>query len=319
MAGCARRSHKMKSDRVSQSPFPSVLLSHRTKLVLAYLAVYIIWGSTYFATSVIVREIPPLYAAGIRFSTAGVMLFVWNLLHGEPLPRGREWHAPVVIAIFVLALTNGSTSIACYLIPSSVVSLLNAMAPGWTVLLDLIFFRKESHRASQYVGILLGVAGMSLLVFSRGGASATSWVNPVGAVIAVAGSVFWSFGNLVGKDIHAPSSILMSSAVSMMIAGPLLLVVGSLTANASLFAVSAISLKSIAGLAYLIVFGTFCAFCSHCWLMRVEPPSRVATSTFVNPVVAMILGATLGREVLTAQMLLGAAIIFFSVFLIWKK
>ena len=311
----------MRKKRGSGTSFflPPIALSHRAKLVLAYLAVYVIWGSTYFATSVIVREIPPLYAAGIRFGTAGVLLFIWNLLHGEPLPKGREWHAPVMIGIFVLALTNGSTSIACYLIPSSIVSLLNAMAPGWIVLLDRVFFRKENHRMSQYVGILLGVAGMALLVFSRGGASATSSINPVGAVIAVAGSVFWSFGNLLGKDLRAPSSILMSSAVSMMIAGPLLLLAGSFTANANLFAVSAISLKSVAGLAYLIVFGTFCAFCSHCWLMRVEPPSRVATSTFVNPVVAMILGATLGREVLTVQMLIGAAVIFFSVFLIWRK
>ena len=309
---------KKRGNFSSASSLPAVL-PHKAKLVLAYLAVYIIWGSTYFATSIVVREIPPLYAAGIRFSTAGIMLFLWNLLHGEPLPKGKEWHAPIVIAIFVLALTNGSTSIACYLIPSSIVSLLNAMAPGWTVLLDVLFFRKESHRASQYLGILLGVAGMALLVFSRGGESATSWINPVGAVIAVAGSVFWSLGNLIGKDVRAPSSILMSSAVSMMIAGPLLLAAGSFTANASLFAVSAISPKSVAGLAYLIVFGTFCAFCSHCWLMRVEPPSRVATSTFVNPVVAMFLGATWGREILTVPMLIGAAIIFFSVFLIWRR
>ncbi len=298
---------------------PPFALPHTAKLMIAYFAVYVIWGSTYYAISVAVKELPPLYVAGLRYTAAGFALMLYNFLRGEKLPVGREWLSPIVVAIFVLVLTNGATTIACLLIPSGVVALLQSSIPSMTVLWDRFVFHKEVYRMKHYLGILVGVVGVVVLVLARNRGGLTFSVQPAGVGIVLFGAACWSFGCLLGKDIPAPASHAMNSGLSMAIAGPLFLLLGSIVDWRAHYTFAALSSRGVLAIAYLSVFGSIIAFCSHCWLMRVEPPSRVATSTFVNPAIAMFLGSAFGGEVLTKQMLLGAAAILFSVSLIWKK
>jgi drug/metabolite transporter (DMT)-like permease len=294
-------------------------MPHTAKLVIAYFAVYVIWGSTYLAISIVVRETPPLHAAGIRFTAAGWILIAWAMLRGEKMPAGREWLSPIVVALFLLVLTNGSTSIASLFIPSGVIAVLQSLGPGMTIFWDRFFFHKESYRLRHYLGILVGALGAVLLVLTRGGGKISFQVQPVSAAIVLIGISCWSFGNLLGKDIRGPASNAVNSGLGMGIAGPVLLLIGSLADWNAVYSFSPVSYRSVLGIAYLILFGSVGAFSSHCWLMRVEPPSRVATSTFVNPVIALFLGSALGGDVLTAQMIIAAAVIIGSILLIWKK
>jgi drug/metabolite transporter (DMT)-like permease len=292
---------------------------YTAKLILAYFAVYFIWGSTYFAISVVVREVPPLYAAGIRFTIAGGLLVAWAVFRGEKMPVGREWLSPLVVALFLLMLTNGSTSIACLMIPSGTVALIQSLSPGLTVFWDRFFFHKESYRMRNYIGVFAGMLGVAILVLTRSGGEISFQVRPAGVAIIIFGISCWSFGSLLGKDIPGPASNIVNSGLGMVIAGPMLFLAGNFVDWSSVYSFSPVSYRSVLGIAYLALFGSVGAFSSHCWLMRVEPPSRVATSTFVNPVIAIFLGATLGEEILTARMAVAAVVIIGSISLIWKK
>lgn len=282
---------------------------HRIKLFLAYLAVYVVWGSTYFAISVVVKDIPPMHAAGLRYTCAGLLLLGWCLFRRESLPVG----------LFLLVLTNGTTTIACRIIPSSIVALLQATGPAWVIFWDSCFFHKETYRRRHYLGICMGICGVAMLVLARGGSGASFLIKPAGVALVMFGASCWAFGNLLGKGIPSPSSSLMNSALAMCFAGPTMFFLGNLGWGNAMPAISAMPLTAFLGLAYLVLFGSIVAFTSHCWLMQVEPPSRVATSTFVNPAIAMLLGVAFGGEALTFQMFAGAAVIMFSVLLVWKR
>ncbi len=235
------------------------------------------------------------------------------------MPVGREWLSPLVVALFLLVLTNGTTTIACLFIPSGVVALLQSLGPGCTVFWDRFVFHKETYRMRHYLGIFIGITGAVLLVLTRSGGEISFQVRPAGVLLILFGISSWSFGSLLGKDIQGPASNIVNSGLGMGIAGPVMLFLGSLFDWNSIYTFAPVSSRAVLGIAYMIFFGSIGAFSSHCWLMRVEPPSRVATSTFVNPVIAMFLGTTFGGEVLTTQMIFAAAVILGSVFLIWRK
>lgn len=295
-------------------------LSHKGKLVLAYLAIYVIWGSSYYAIGVAVRDIPPLATAGIRYLLAGGLLLGWCLLRGERFPHGRQWQSPVVIAVFLLTLATGTTAVACVFVPSSVVALLQAMGACWTIFWDRTVFHKTRYRLRHYLGILLGVCGVALLVVSRSGGAFSFEIAPSGVAMILFAASCWAFGSLLGKDVPAPKSSAMGSALGMLLAAPALLTLGAMLPFwGPIPPLAEIPASALGAVAYLAVFASALAFGAHCWLIRVEPPSRVATSTFVNPAIAILLGTMLGGEVLTVQMLTGAGVILLSVLMIWKK
>jgi drug/metabolite transporter (DMT)-like permease len=203
-------------------------LPHAVKLVLAYFAVYVIWGSTFLVIGKVVKEIPPLHAAGIRFTIAGWMLIAWAFYRGERMPVGREWFSPLVVAFFLLVLTNGSTCIASLSAPSGVIAVLHSLGPGLTVFLDRFFFHKESYGVRNYLGVLVGISGAALLVLTRSGGKISFQVHPSSVVVVLIGVSCWAFGSLLGKDIRGPSSNVVNSGLGMGIAGPVLIIIGSL-------------------------------------------------------------------------------------------
>lgn len=290
----------------------------RVKVVLAFWAIYFVWGSVYIATRFMVDTMPPLLSAGIRFLVAGSLLFGWTRLKGIPLPKGREWRGPLVVAAFLLAGCNGCTCWASQVLPSAVVALMQAAVPLWIVMLNVFWFNQERCCWKQVGAILLGIVGMALLIFAKEGTRFSFVLDPTGVAVVLLGAFLWSSGSLLSRAVPSPKSHAVSSGCAMIMGGGILLVVGGVMGEWGRLDLQNISFVSLLALGYLIIFGSLIAFCSYTWLIRVERPTKVATCTFINPLVAVILGWLLAGERLAPQGMVGGAIILGSVFLLWR-
>lgn len=288
------------------------------KIYLAFLAIYFVWGSVYLATRFMVDTLPPLLAAGVRFSVAGAILFGWTRFKGFPLPKGTEWKGPLVVAVFLLAGTNGSTCWASQVLPSGIVALMQGAVPLWIVVLNVFWFHQERCGWKQVGAIVMGIVGMGLLILSKEGSAFSFSFDPRGIAVALLGSFLWSSGSLLSRTVPSPGSHAVASGCAMIIGGIILFGVGGLMGEWGCLEIQNVSTASLLALAYLITFGSLVAFCSYTWLIKVERPTKVATCTFVNPLVAVFLGWCLAGERLSPQDMLGGIVILASIFLLWK-
>lgn len=290
----------------------------KVRVYLAFAAIYFVWGSVYLATRFMVDTLPPLLAGGIRFFVAGTLLLAWARLKGLPLPIGREWKGPVIVAVFLLAGTNGCTCWSSQVLPSCVVALMQAAVPLWIVVLNVMWFHQEKCGWKQVGAIFMGMVGMALLVFAKEGTRFSFALDPVGVMVVLLGAFLWSSGSLLYRTVPSPRSHAVSSGCAMIMGGLILCVTGGLMGEWGRLQLDTISGTSLLSLVYLITFGSLIAFCSYTWLMKVERPTKVATCTFVNPLVAVILGWIFAGERLSLQALAGGVVILGAVFFLWK-
>ncbi|MEK7710701.1 MAG: drug/metabolite exporter YedA [Planctomycetota bacterium] len=261
----------------------------------AFAAIYIIWGSTYLAIRYAVETLPPFLMAGTRFLTAGALLYSWQRFRGIGRPKRMHWRSAAIIGGLLLLGGNGGVVWAEQTVPSGVTALLITTVPIWMVLVE--WLRRDGIRpdGAVVVGILLGLAGVVVLVGSNdlgGGVP----LNRVGAIVLVAASLSWSIGSIYSRSAPLPDSPLLLTAMEMLCGGGLLFVAGLLSGEAGRVTAADISLRSVLSLGYLIVFGSLIAFSSYVWLLGVTTPARVSTYAFVNPVVAVLLGVTVAGE-----------------------
>lgn len=282
-------------------------------IVAAFAAVYLIWGSTYLVIRFAIETIPPLLMAGVRFGTAGVVLYIAMRRQGEPLPTGRQMANAAIVGGLLLMMGNGGVSWAEQYIPSGVAALITAMIPCWMVVFAALAGEKRPGMM-DIAALVSGAAGVALLAYSGEDTPeiAASWA--VGVVLV--GSCCWAFGSMYARGADMPASPLMSTALQMMFGGAMLSAAGSLSGEASAFRPEHVSLSSLLALLYLIVFGSLVAFSAYVWLLRVVPPSRVASYAYVNPLIAVLLGWALGDEPLDAKVGLAAALVVIAVVLI---
>jgi drug/metabolite transporter (DMT)-like permease len=287
----------------------------RAKLIAAFAAVYIIWGSTYLAIRFAIETLPPFLMAGVRFVIAGGLLFGWALLRGAKWPEPAHWVGAAVVGTLLLLGGNGAVVWAEQHVPSGVAALLVAIVPCWLVLLD--WLRPGGPRPTGRViaGLLLGLAGVALLV---GPASlmGAGRIDPLGALVLVIGSFSWAAGSIYSRQRRLPQRPLLATGMQMLAGGVALILAGLVAGEPARLVWSTMSLKSVLALAYLIVFGAIIGYSAYVWLLRASTPARVGTYAYVNPVVAVILGWALAGEVLTIRMLLAAAVIVSGVVLI---
>ncbi len=296
----------------------SVMAPRRVSLWLGYAAVYIVWGSTYLALRYVVEVLPPFVAAGFRFMVAGAVLYGYMRLRGTPHPTRRQWLIAFVLGAFLLLAGNGGVMWAEQRIPSAIAALLVASEPLWIVLLE--WWRPKGTRptARMLVGLAVGFAGVAILV-APSGAEGVARVDLAGACAVVGGAFCWAVGSLLSNKLPAgdlPKSPIATSASQMLAGGALLLLVGSARGELPLVTAEAFTPKVVFAIAYLIVFGSIIAFNTYAWLVRVEPPARVATYAFVNPAVAMLLGWAIGGEPITVMTLVAGGFIIVAVALI---
>ena len=287
----------------------------RASILLAFAAVYLIWGSTYLAIRYAVETIPPFFMAGCRFVTAGAALYLWTRAGGAPRPSRRDWAGAALIGALLLLTGNGGLCWAEQRVPSGLAALLLATIPIWMVLLDSL--RRDGTKLGVRVmgGMSMGVAGLALLV-GPAHLWGSSRVNLAGAGVLMLASFSWSLGSILSHKVSLPHSALLAAAMEMLAGGALLLLLGLTTGEGRQLHFSQVALRSLLGLVYLIVAGSFLGFTAYLWLLRNVPTARVSTYAFVNPAVAVFLGWALGSEVLTGRELLASATIIAGVALI---
>lgn len=293
-----------------------LLLQNRTfHLVVAFAMIYLVWGSTYLAIAYVVQTIPPFFAIGSRFVVAGGLLFIFLRARGIKTPAKLQSRNAAVVGTLTLGLGTSLVAWAELHITSGMAALLVTSVPFWMVLLDWTMLKGEAPNRYVITGLVLGLGGITLLVWPELalGASSTNGLAVLGVVFA---SVSWSVGSLRSKMMSMPDNLFMSSAVQMLAGGTAVSVVGLIFGEAVGFSFSALSTDSILGWWYLVVFGSLGGFSSYVWLLRNAPPKQIASYAFVNPVVAVILGAWIANETVSPRMVVAIFVLVIAVGLI---
>jgi drug/metabolite transporter (DMT)-like permease len=282
-------------------------------VVLAFAAVYVIWGSTYLAIRFAIETLPPFLMAATRFLVAGVLLYTASRQRAGERPTSRQWLGATAVGGLMLFGGNGGVVWAEQWVPSGLAALIIATVPLWMVILEWIGsgYRRPTRMTAG--GLILGFAGVAVLVGGDGGAQAARvpWV-PAAVLLLASGS--WAAGSLYSRNAPLPRSPLLATAMQMIGGGAVLLLAGLASGEAGRIALREVSLRSALGLAYLIVFGSIVAFTAYIWLLRVSTPARVSTYAYVNPVVAVLLGWALAGEALTPRVGTATALIVVAVF-----
>lgn len=286
-----------------------------SRLVAAFAAVYLIWGSTYLAIRFAIETLPPLSMAGARFAVAGALLFLWARARGTPLPDRRQVRDSAVVGALLLLGGNGAVVWAEQWVASGLVALLVATVPLWMVLLDWWWAGSSRPSAGVWFGVAWGLAGVALLVSgdSVGGGGGMALA---GGLVVLAGSLSWAAGSIYARTARLPVAPRLATALQMLWGGAFLLAAGGLAGEWTAWHPADTSLRSLLALVYLVVFGSLVAFAAYVWLLQVSTPARVATYAYVNPVVALVLGWALAGEPLTARTLVAAAVILSAVVLL---
>jgi drug/metabolite transporter (DMT)-like permease len=281
---------------------------------LALGIVYLVWGSTYLGIRVVVETMPPLLAGGARHLTAGLIMFALLALRRGPSAlrlKRSEWLGAGFVGLALLLGGNGLVMLGERDVPSGLTALIVAVVPLWVVILRRLF--GERVRAGTVVGVVVGFVGVAVLIVPRGlGGS----VEFVGTLLVVLAGASWSVGTYFSKRVELPHDPIASTAVQMLVGGLGLGVVGVAAGELGLVQPEQFSGASLVALAYLILFGSVLAYTAYTWVLQHAPVSRVATYAYVNPVVAIVLGAALLHENVDAIVILGAALIIASVVLV---
>lgn len=296
------------------APAVATGISHRARLLVAFAAIYIIWGSTYLAIRFAIASMPPFLMAGTRFLTAGALLYVFMRMRGEPRPTRQQWLGAAIAGILLLVGGNGAVVYAEKTVASSIVALILALTPLWMTLFD--WWRPGGSRPSRatFVGLGMGLAGMVLLIGPSNIADAPQ-IDPLGAALVVFASLSWAAGSIYSRYAKLPSSPLVSTGAEMLAGGAVMLALSVLAGDWNGFRVEQVTAVSWLAYAYLIG-AALVAFSAYVWLLKHAKPARVATYAYVNPVIAVFLGWALASEPLTAQTLIAAAIIVAAVAII---
>jgi drug/metabolite transporter (DMT)-like permease len=285
----------------------------KTKVWIALLAIYIVWGSTYLAIRFAVETIPPYFMAGIRFLVSGLILYIWRRLAGDPNPTPRQWRSAIVVGLLLLLGGNGLVSWAEQHVASGIAALIVASIPLWVALIDSLRPRGVKPDWKIVLGLLIGFGGIVLLVVSSESHGIAQGMNLFGVSALLLAALLWSFGSIYSRDADMPKSSLLGTGIEMLGGSVGLFLAATLAGEWHALNLSAISMRSVMGLAYLITFGSLIGFTSYSWLLRNAPVSLVSTYAYVNPVVAIFLGAWLAGELINLPIVISALVIIASV------
>ena len=287
--------------------------SYRIRLFLSFFAIYILWGTTFLAIRIAVEELPPLFAAGARFFTAGILLYAFMRAKGQTAPTASQWRSLTIMALLMFVAEYGPLFWAEKYVPSGVVSVLAATLPILTLIIEMLILRQQRMRPMLAIATVLGFAGVAVLLIP--GAKQHLAIIPCLAILA--GATTWSLGSVLTRSMDLPKSRPTTAGAAMMLGGAMLLALSGGFGEMHPF--PHISLRAMGALLYLIVFGSLLAFTAFVWLLAHMPATRVSSHAYVNPIVAVALGYFMAGEVVTPRILAGTALVLFSVFLILRR
>jgi len=285
------------------------------KTLLAFAIIYFVWGSTFLAIRVGVREVPPFLFAAMRFFIAGLALCVWMTARGERLPSGREWRSASLLGFVIFLLDYGCLFWAEQRVPSGIAAVVLATIPAFMALSEIFFLRTQKLTVRLALALFVGIGGVAALMsrsVNLGGAP----VDRMGALALIAASISWSIASVLTRKLTLPSSKVMSAGAQMLTGGFFLLLAAGLVGEFHRFELARVSRGVWFALAYLIVAGSIIGFTAYVWLIHHESPTKVGTYAYVNPVVAVLIGYFLGGEALDLRTILGTLLVLVSVVVI---
>lgn len=288
------------------------------RMWLALISIYILWGSTYLAIRFAVESLPPFLMAATRFLIAGGILYAALRLSGTPAPKPSTWKPTAIMGLFLLLGGNGLVSWAEQRVVSGVAALMIGSTPLMIALVDWVRPGGARPAPRTLLGILIGFLGIAFLISPTEFFGAGEGVDLIGAGALVCASLSWAIGSVFGRDRseQLPTSPLLSTSMEMLAGGAGLALLGTLTGEWVQVDFGAVKPEALIGLGYLIIFGSLVAYSAYTWLLRVAPISMVSTYAYVNPLVAVLMGAVFANESLTPRVLGAAVFILGAVALI---
>ena len=290
---------------------------NKIKVILAFMVVYVVWGSTYVAIRFTLESMPPFLMVAIRFLIAGALMCAWTHVRGEPKPQKAHLLPTAILGILLLVFGSTGVVLAERSVPSGLVSLLVATVPVYIVLLQWLRPGGTAPGLRVVAGLVVGIVGLILLL-GPAKVATNSGIDPFGVGCVLVGALGSAIGALYARSAKLPSSQQVAAGMEMLFAGAVLTVISACAGEFSYFQHFNLSLKSALALVYLIVFGSMLAFSAYGWLLKAVPADRVSSYAYVNPVVAVFLGWSLAGECITTQTIVGAAVILSAVLLITK-
>jgi drug/metabolite transporter (DMT)-like permease len=300
------------------SPAPSRAPTRRLLLWTGLLVLYVVWGSTYLGISVAVRTIPPFFMAAARFALAGGILLAWSIAReGRTFapPSRREWRDSIIVGALLLGTGMGFVSLGEKTVPSGITALLIGMMPVWIAVFGRLFLGERLPTIAM-IGIAIGFGGVAILAgpSAFGGSGA---LEPFGLAAIIISPMSWAAGSLFASHrAILPSRPLVATGAQMLAGSVVLVVLGMLHGELTQLHLETIAPDSLVAFAYLTVIGSLLAFTTYGWLLRVAPLPLVATYAYVNPVVAVFLGAVILHEPIEPRTLVAGAVIVTAVALI---
>ena len=285
------------------------------KTLTAFAIIYFVWGSTFLAIRIGVNEVPPLLLAAMRFTIAGLVLYLWLLARGERSPTLREWTSATLLGLIIFLFDYGILFWAETRIPSGIAAVMLATIPGLMALSEIIFLRTQKLTARLLLALLIGVAGVAVLMsrsLNLGGAP----IDKLGALALIFAAISWSVASALTRILPLPSSKVMSSGAQMLTGGIFLTIAAAAFGEFRNFHPSAVSRGAWLALLYLIVAGSIIGFTAYVWLIHHQSPTKVGTYAYVNPIVAVLVGYFFGGEALTSRTVLGTLFVLISVIVI---
>jgi drug/metabolite transporter (DMT)-like permease len=290
-------------------------------VVLAFAAIYVIWGSTYLAILFAIGDIPPFLMSGLRFLAAGIILYLWRTWKGEKQPDFTSFGKNVICGILMLVGGTVSVAWAEQYLSSSLAAIIVTAVPFWFILLDKQQWSSYFSNKIIVTGLVLGFAGVAVLVaftksehvyFQNTG---KQWL---GALALIVGSIAWTSGSLFSKYKPAKSSMLMSASIQLLAAGLFCMMASIFSGEAKNFSFVNVNTTAWLALIYLVVMGSLVAYLSYLWLLKIRPLAIVSTYVYINPVVAMLLGALIAGEKITTLQMAALLIILTGVLMVNK-
>jgi drug/metabolite transporter (DMT)-like permease len=283
--------------------------------LLAFAIIYFVWGSTFLAIRIGVSEVPPFLLAALRFLSAGVILYIWTIVRGEPSPDRRQWTSVSVLAVLIFVFDYGLLFWAEQRVPSGVAAVMMALIPAFTALSEIMLLGTQRLTVRLGLALGIGIAGVAVLMsrsLNLGGAP----IDRIGAGALIFAAASWSVASALARKLPLPPSKAVSSGAQMLVGGGFLALAAAGLGELRGFDPGAVSLRAWLALLYLIVPGSIIAFTAYVWLLHRESPTKVGTYAYVNPVVAVLLGYFFAGEALDLRTVLGTACVLISVVVI---
>jgi drug/metabolite transporter (DMT)-like permease len=285
------------------------------KVLLAFAIIYFVWGSTFLAIRVGVREVPPFLLAAIRFLVAGLVLYSWMRAKGTPSPTAREWGSASLLAILIFVFDYGLLFWAEKRVPSGIAAVMMATIPVFMAIAEIGILRTQRLTLRLATALLVGIGGVAVLV-SHSVSFGEAPINTGGACALIVAAISWSIAASLSRKVPLPAAKAMSSGAQMLAGGVFLTLTAGLLGEFRGFHVQAVSRGAWLALVYLIVAGSIIGFTAYVWLIHHESPTKVGTYAYVNPVVAVLVGYFLGGEAVGPRTIVGTLLVLVSVIVI---